>query len=200
MSILFVATMSKRKKHDLKWLKETLELKENHNWDSAPGTRIFVAGRGALRFDVPEDWHFEPDIKSFRFLDKKPPNDDARLEASFNLLPPGNWAEFPLMRLIKQTLKEETRNVIEKGEIIQFKRQTARYVWSQIKFIDTQEVEREAYSRICIGLGSGVQCLITFDYWADQAEQLIPVWDLVMNSLVLGLYIRDPRTGFAMPD
>lgn len=197
--ILFVA-MSKRKKHNLQWIKETLELKEDHNWDSAPGTRIFVAGRGALRFDVPQDWHFEPDTKSFRFLDKKPPNDDARLEASFNLLPPGNWAEFPLLRLMKQTLKEETRNVIEKGEIIQFKRQTARYIWSQIKFIDTQEEEREAYSRICIGLGSGVQCLITFDYWADQAEQLIPVWDLVMNSLVLGLYIRDPRTGFAMPD
>ena len=192
--------MSKRKKHNLQWIKETLELKEDHNWDSAPGTRIFVAGRGALRFDVPQDWHFEPDTKSFRFLDKKPPNDDVRLEASFNLLPPGNWAEFPILRLIKQALKEETRNVLEKGEIIQFKRQTARYVWSQIKFIDTQEKEREAYSRICIGLGSGVQCLITFDYWADQAEQLTPVWDTVMNSLVLGLYIRDPRTGFALPD
>ncbi|HEY9649388.1 MAG TPA: hypothetical protein V6C95_01910, partial [Coleofasciculaceae cyanobacterium] len=48
--------MSKRKKHNLQWLKQTLELKENHNWKSKPGTRIFVAGRGALRFDVPEDW------------------------------------------------------------------------------------------------------------------------------------------------
>ncbi len=191
--------MSKSKKHNLQWLKETLELKEDHNWKSEPGTRIFVAGRGAVRFDVPEDWHFEPDEKSFRFLDKKPPNDDCRLEVSFNLLPPGNWAEFPIVPLLRQVLKDETRDAIEQGEIIKLKRQTARIVWTQIKFIDPVE-HRPAYSRICIGLGSGVQCLITFDYWEDDAERLTPVWDTVMKSLVLGLYISDPRTGFALPD
>jgi hypothetical protein len=191
--------MSKRKKHHQQWLKETLELNENHNWKSEPGTRIFVAGRGALRFDVPQDWYFEPDEKSFRFLDNKPPKDDARLEASFNLLPPGNWAEFPLVPLLKKIMQEDERHPIEIGKVIQLKRQTARVVWNQIKFIDPQE-HREAYSRTCIGLGSGVQCLITFDYWVDDAERLTPVWDTVMNSLVLGLYIRDPRTGFAFPD
>ncbi len=191
--------MSKSKKHNLQWLKETLELKEDHNWKSEPGTRIFVAGRGAVRFDVPEDWHFEPDEKSFRFLDNKPPNDDCRLEVSFNLLPPGNWAEFPIVPLLRQVLKDETRDAIEQGEIIKLKRQTARIVWTQIKFIDPIE-HRPAYSRICIGLGSGVQCLITFDYWESDAERLTPVWDTVMKSLVLGLYISDPRTGFALPD
>jgi hypothetical protein len=191
--------MSKRKKHNLKWIKETLDLKEDHNWKSNPGNRIFVAGRGALRFDVPQDWHFEPDEKSFRFLDNKPPKDDARLEASFNLLPPGNWSEFPLVPLLKKVIQDDERNPIEYGEIIQLKRQTARVVWTQIKFIDPVE-HREAYSRICIGLGSGVQCLITFEYWEDQAERMVPVWDTVMDSLVLGLYIRDPRTGFALPD
>jgi hypothetical protein len=191
--------MSKRKKRHQQWLKETLELNENHNWQSEPGTRIFVAGRGALRFDVPQDWYFEPDEKSFRFLDNKPPKDDARLEASFNLLPPGNWAEFPLVPLLKKIMQEDERHPIEIGKVIQLKRQTARVVWNQIKFIDPQE-HREAYSRTCIGLGSGVQCLITFDYWVDDAERLTPVWDTVMNSLVLGLYIRDPRTGFAFPD
>jgi hypothetical protein len=191
--------MSKPKKHNLKWIKETLELKEDHNWKSNPGNRIFVAGRGALRFDVPENWHFEPDEKSFRFLDNKPPKDDARLEASFNLLPPGNWPDFPLAPLLRQVVRDDERNPIEKGEIIQLKRQTARIVWTQIKFIDPQE-NREAYSRIAIGLGSGVQCLITFEYWVDDADRMIPVWDTVMDSLVLGLYIRDPRTGFAFPD
>ncbi|RMG10999.1 MAG: hypothetical protein D6728_09575 [Cyanobacteria bacterium J055] len=191
--------MSKSKKNKGKWIKETLELSENHNWKGTPGTRIFVAGRGALRFDVPHDWYFEPDEKSFRFLDKKPPNDDCRLEASFNLLPPANWAEFPLVPLLRKVVKEDDREVIETGKIVQLKRQTARLVWTELKFIDPEE-KREAYSRICIGLGSGVQCLITFDYWADQAEKLTPVWDTVMNSVVLGLFIADPRTGFALPD
>jgi len=189
----------KGKKHNLQWIKETIDLKEDHNWKSTPGTRIFVAGRGALRFDVPQDWHFEPDTKSFRFLDRKPPNDDCRLEASYNLLPQRDWSEFPLVPLLKQIVRDDERSPIAQGEIIQFKRQTARVVWTEIKFIDPNE-NREAFSRICIGLGSGVQCLITFDFWADQAEKLTPVWDTVMNSLVLGLYIRDPRTGFALPD
>ena len=65
--------MSKRKKHNLQWIKTTLDLNENHNWQSQPGTRIFVAGRGAVRFDVPDDWHFAPQENSFQFLDKSPP-------------------------------------------------------------------------------------------------------------------------------
>jgi hypothetical protein len=152
-----------------------------------------------LRFDVPQDWFFEPDTKSFRFLDKKPPNDDCRLEASYNLLPPGDWQDFPLVPLLKKVVQDEERDVMELGEIIRLKCQTARIVWTELKFIDSQE-NREAYSRICIGLGSGVQCLITFDYWVDDAERLTPVWDTVMESLTLGLYIRDPRTGLAFPD
>ncbi|MCY7282042.1 MAG: hypothetical protein LH679_01110, partial [Cyanobacteria bacterium CAN_BIN43] len=92
------------------------------------------------------------------------------------------------------------RNVTEWGEVITVKRQTARIVWMEIKFIDDQEEERDAYSRTCIGIGSNVQCLITMDFWADQAEQFTPVWDAVMRSLTLGLFIRDPRTGLAFPD
>lgn len=191
--------MGKRKKSNLKWIKETLDLDKNHNWQSEPGNRIFVAGRGALRFDVPDDWHFQPEDNSFQFLDDKPPNDNIRLEASFNLLKPANWAECPLAPLLRNILKEEKRNVTDFGKIEHFKRQTARFVWTQIEFIDPAE-DRRAYSRIAIGLGSNVQCLITMDYWVEDSEKAVPVWDTVMNSVVLGLFIRDPRTGFAFPD
>ncbi|WP_246275689.1 hypothetical protein, partial [Brasilonema bromeliae] len=126
--------------------------------------------------------------------------DDCCLEVSFNRLPPNDWSQFPLKSTLKKVIKDDSRNVIESGEIFTIKRQTARIVWTEIKFIDTQAEPREAFSRTCIGLGSNVQCLITFDYWADQAEQLTPVWDEVMRSLTLGLYIRDPMTGVAFPD
>lgn len=191
--------MSKRKKHDLNWVKQTLDLAEDHNWKSQPNTRIFVAGRGAVRFDVPQDWHFEPDEKSFRFLDRKPPKDDCRLEVSYNHLPPADWSDFPLADVLQKIVEDDSRDPHEIGEIHQLKRQTARIVWTQIRFIDPQE-NRPAFSRIAIALGSGVQCLITFDYWEDDAERVTPVWDLVLSTLVLGLYIRDPRTGFALPD
>ncbi|MFQ3615965.1 MAG: hypothetical protein SNJ57_03845 [Cyanobacteriota bacterium] len=191
--------MAKKTKHDLKWVKETLSLPKNHNWKSQDGYNIFVAGRGAVRFDVPADWIFEPDEKSFKFFDGKPPNDNCRLEVSYNLLPEGDWTLFPLVSVMKELVEKDERNILEKGEIVSLKRQTARIVWTEFKFLDSQE-NREAYSRICIGLGSGVQCLITFDYWVDDAERLTPVWDMVMKTLTLGLFIRDPRQGFAFPD
>jgi hypothetical protein len=191
--------MAKRKKSNLKWIKETLELAPDHRWQSSPNYKVFVADRGAVRFDVPQDWVFEPDAKSFRFLDGKPPNDNCRLEVSFNRLPEADWSLFPLKRTLKKVIEDDPRNIIAAGDIITLNRQTARILWTEIKFIDEQE-NREALSRICIGLGANVQCLITFDYWADDAERLTPVWDEVMRSLTLGLYIRDPRTGAAFPD
>jgi hypothetical protein len=192
--------MAKRKKDNLQWIKETLDLKPDHHWESPPDYKIFVANRGAVRFNVPQSWVFEPQKNSFKFCDKQPPDDDCCLEVSFNHLPPNDWSQFPLQVTLKKIIEDDSRNVIARGEIITAKRQTTRIVWAEIKFIDTQATPREAFSRICIALGSNVQCLITFDYWADQALELTPVWDEVIRSLTLGLYIRDPRTGTAFPD
>jgi hypothetical protein len=193
--------MAKRKKDkdNLKWIKQTLELKDNHNWSARPGCKVFVAGRGAVRFDVPSNWHFEPRESSFRFYDKKPPNEKCGLEVSYNLLPPADYSSFPLVSALKTVTQKDSRNVIEIGEVVEVKRQTARIVWIQLKVIDEKE-NREAHSRTCIGIGSGVQSLITFDYWAEDSDRLIPIWDTVIDSLVLGLFISDPRTGFAKPD
>ncbi len=175
-------------------------MKPDHHWQATPGYKIFVAGRGAVRFEIPGDWHLEPDTKSFRFSDRKPPDDDCRLEVSFNRLPPeADFSLFPLAKVLREIVEKDKRNVLEKGEIITEKRQTARIVWTEFKFLDSNE-HREAYSRICIGLGSGIQSLITFDYWVDDAPRLTPVWDNVLRSLTLGLYIRDPLTGTAFPD
>jgi hypothetical protein len=191
--------MGKQKKHNLKWIKETLDLKPNHHWQASPGYKLFVAGRGAVRFEVPQDWFFEPDTKSFRFLDRQPPNDDCRLEASFNLLPPADWRNFPLAQALAEIVEKDERHVLCKGDIITLDRQTANIVWTEFKFLDSEE-NREAYARICVGLGSNVQCLITFDYWVDDADRLTPVWDTVLRSLILGLYVSDPTTGAALPD
>jgi hypothetical protein len=186
-------------KRSQKWIKEVLDLKPDHLWQASPGNKLFIADRGAVRFEVPADWHIEPDPKSFKFKDLEPPNDNCCLEASFNRLPPADYNDFPLVMVLKQVVAKDSRHILEKGEIVTLKRQTARIVWTEFKFLDSQE-DREAYSRICIALGSGIQCLVTFDYWVDDAPKMIPVWDTVLRTLTLGLYIRDPSTGAAFPD
>ncbi|MBF2027519.1 MAG: hypothetical protein IGS48_12250 [Oscillatoriales cyanobacterium C42_A2020_001] len=62
-------------------------------------------------------------------------------------------------------------------------------------------LERIRYDVRSLGCGISIsQCLIPFDYWADQADRMTPVWDEVLRTLTLGLYIRDPTTGAAFPD
>jgi hypothetical protein len=191
----------KPKKDNLKWIKETLELDANNNWSAPDGYQVFVAGRGAVRMDIPQGWHFEPKDSSFRFRDKAPPDDDCGIEVSYNLLKPGpNWKDIPLTPMVKKLMQADERDVIEVGAVTRAKHQTAKVVWGELKFMDHQLEDREAFSRICVGIGSGVQCLITFEFWADDTERCHPIWDAVINSLVLGLYIDDPRSGFARPD
>ncbi len=189
----------KAKKHDLKWIKQTLELDKDHLWRSKPGYQVFVAGRGAVRFDVPVGWHFEPKKDSFRFTDKPGEAADCGLEVSFNLLPPGDWRQLPIEKIMVDLVAQDSRNPIETYDIVTLPRQTAHVVWTEFKFIDPGE-NREAFSRTCVAIGSGVQCLITFEYWPEDGDRFRPVWDEVLNTLTLGLYIDDPRTGAARPD
>ena len=56
----------------------------------SPGYNIFVADRGAVRFDFPRDWIIEPgENGSIKFHDKKPPDDDCTLQITVMYLPDG---------------------------------------------------------------------------------------------------------------
>lgn len=43
--LIYKKTMAKRKKTNLQWIKETLELKPEHHWECPDGYKIFVADR-----------------------------------------------------------------------------------------------------------------------------------------------------------
>jgi hypothetical protein len=48
---------------------------------------------------------------------------------------------------------------------------------------------------MCLGRGSDIQPLITMEFWEDDRERCSPVWDDVLASLQLGVYIDDPTRG-----
>lgn len=177
--------------------KKTLRLKDDHGWEANPGFKIFVADRGAMRFDFPQDWFVDFDKKSVKFLDAEPPNDNCRLEASFNRLPPADWSQLPLKKLLQDVMEHDERNVTSKSEIISIDRDDLKIVWAELGFIDPEE-NRDAFSRILIGLGGNVQCLVTFDVWADEIEKFAFAWDEMLRSLKLGMIIPDPARGFAV--
>ncbi len=181
-----------------KWKKHVLKLKDNHTWRAKPGYRIFVADRGAVRFDIPDDWILDPQSDSFQFHDRKPPKDDCRLEVSYLHLPPGiEWSQLPLFQLLDHLVKKDPRTPFHVSEVHTVQRPDLELAWVEIIFLDPVE-KREARSRLCLARGANIQPCITMDFWPADAERVCPVWDEVLRSLQLGVYIKDPTRGLTL--
>jgi hypothetical protein len=176
------------------WSEENLKLKKGHGWKAPPGHRIFVADKGAVRFNIPEKWIVEPDSDAIKFYDGKPPDDNCRLACSYLHLPPIDWSGLALTDLIKVATEGDERTLTLSGEIAHQRRGDLELAWGDLSFDDPEE-HRQAYTRVCIARGSGIQTLITLDYWPEDRDRLMPVWNEVVRSLELGRYIEDPTIG-----
>jgi hypothetical protein len=177
-----------------KWDKEIIKLRPDHGWKGKEGYRIFVADRGAVRFNVPQDWVMEPDPDSIKFYDRQTPDDNCRLAVSYIRLPLIDWSGLPLSHLVQAIVVGDHRKVSARGEMREVARADLELAWTEIRFTDPVE-RRDAFSRISLGRGSGIQSLITFDFWADDAARFAQVWDEVMRSLQLGRFVSDPAMG-----
>jgi hypothetical protein len=174
------------------WQKETLRLKDKHGWQAKPGYKIFVVDQGALRFDIPKDWIVDFGTSSFKFYDRQPPDDNCTLEVSLTRLPPIDWSGLPLSQLILQsTAAEDNCGRIRESDVRNVDRPDMELVWAETTYIDPGQ-QRKAHSRICLARGSNLQVLITFAFWADDASWVSTVWDELLRSLRLGLFVKDP--------
>ncbi len=179
-----------------KWKKQNVKLKKNHGWRANPGYNVFVMDRGAVRFNIPQDWVIEPESGYIKILDRKPPDDECALAASYIHLRKGiDWSALPVGELLRNVVENGDREVVSRGEIIEQERDDLSLAWTELRVIDPAE-QREAFSRTCIARGqNNIQALITFDFWVTDAERLQPVWDETLRSLEIGWFIADPSRG-----
>lgn len=177
-----------------KWKKKTLRLREDHTWKSQPGCKIFVLGRGAVRFDYPEEWVVVPASDSIEIYDRQPPDDDCRLAVSYMPIPAIDWSGLPLSFLVEQSNERDPRPIFHRGEIIERRRGDLELAWRELRFVDPNE-QREACSLFCLGRKGRVQAILTFDFWATDAERCLPVWSTVLKTLELDEPIADPTRG-----
>lgn len=176
------------------WKKQTLKLRDDHTWRSKPGCKIFVAGRGAVRFDFPADWVVVPATDSIELYDKNPPDDDCRLAVSYLELPPIDWSGLPLRFLLEQANQGDPRPIHHRGEILESRRGNLEIAWRELQFVDPV-CRREARSHFCLARKGKIQALITFDYWASDAERCLSVWNTVLETLELDEQYADPARG-----
>jgi len=178
------------------WEKKTFKLRDGESpggWTAKPGNNVFAADRGAVRFEYPQNWIVEPAKDgSIHFYDKQPPDDDCTLAMSVMYLNDEiDWSGLPLNLMIRDMARRDKRPVLELGDVVEIRRERLYAAWTEVKFMDPKE-SREAFSRMCLAKWSNVQTLITFDYWLADAEKMIPVWDNVMESLVVCDYVELP--------
>jgi hypothetical protein len=179
-----------------KYEAQTFKMPPHHGWRCKPGYKIFVANRGDVRFDIPRKWVMtmpgqECDVE---FRDRKSPNDDCVVQLSVFSHPPGiDWTEVPLHSLSRGRSPDDPDH-LWRGEEHYEKRPGAELVWSESAFLDPQE-RREARSRQVVGRGPQSHAIVTMSYWPEHEKRFLPVWDELLRSLTLGVYLRDPLLG-----
>lgn len=180
------------------WKKSTLPLAKNHSWVAPPGYKILVIDRGAVSFNIADDWILKQ-MEPLELHDAEPPNDEARIMVSHWHLPPDvDWTGLPLASLLeKSTADTRGNDLLERGEIIAYPRTDLEMVWTEHLFMDPVE-HREAYTRIAMARGWNVHVLITCDFWVEDAKRIIPIWEETLRSLQLGRSIADPTKGVTM--
>ena len=92
-----------------RWEKQTLKLTEPHGWHAKAGYNVFVADRGAVRFDIPQAWLVKPDSKTIKFHDREPPDDDCTLALTVMRLPPADWSGMPVAGLVASLVEADRR-------------------------------------------------------------------------------------------
>lgn len=182
------------KKRAPKYLKETIRLQGGHGWSARPGCKVFVADRGAVRFDYPRKWLVRPDPDSIKFHDRKPPGDDCVIGFSYLRIPPIDWSGLPLARLVEEAIQGDERTIVAWDEMVTARRFDLELAWRQGHFTDARE-RRAALTRICLARRRTVQSLLTMDFWEADLERFGPVWDLVLETLELDEPVADPAIG-----
>jgi hypothetical protein len=174
--------------------KKKNRLGKKHGWSSRPGCKIFVADRGAMRFDFPADWIVQPDADSIKLRDREPPDDDCVLAVSYMRIPIIDWTGMPVSRLVEAATEADQRSIQGWDPIIESRRTDLEMAWRQGRFVD-QIIGGNALTRLCLARRLDIQALLTMDCWQQDEALFSPIWDLVLDTLVLAEPIQDPLHG-----
>ena len=179
----------------MEWTREVYQLPARHGWTATPGYKILVLDRGAVVLEFPADWIVEPSTSETRIRDGASTEESSCvLAVSCMRLPPVDWSGLPLPRLLVEAVEGDDRDRIATGPVNETTRNGLSVAWTELRVVDPGE-HHESRSRMCLARDGTTQCLITFDFWPEDAARLGPAWDHVLDSLRLGARLEEPTTG-----
>lgn len=178
------------------WKKKVLRLKKDHTWQSRAGYQIFVADRGAVRFDVPKKWFIKPGQNgSIKFHDAEPPDDDVVFEMTIMYLNPRiDWEKLDLAQMVEDLVRKGSKDSIEVRPVQDNPKPGMDLAWADTLSLD-KEANREVITRTCLARAKDIQVIITYAFWADLAPKMNAAWAEITRTMRLGVYIKDPTRG-----
>ena len=206
--------MAKKKR----WEKRTFNLPKNHGWTAKPGNKVFVANRGAVQFEIPQDWIVTPgENGSIRFFDHEAEDDACmRLEVSVlrdavflgdepairdlrlaHTRPVVDWSSLLLPDLLKNAIGRDDEGILGRGPIREARRRDLELVWQQLECMDPGE-NRKSFSRHCLARGPRNHAFVSLDFWPEDTGLANRVWNDMLASLKIGDYIEDPTKASRM--
>lgn len=165
-------------------------MRRHHGWKAKPGMKLFVAERGAARFQVPTDWVMRPTADCLRFYDREPPDDECSIGFTLLRLP---VVEVPVATLLEQMPHPEELDVLETGPILDAGCPGLSAAWREVRHRDPSG--DQALTRMCLARLGAIAVLLTFDLWVRDAKRVTWVWDKVLATLELGRFVLDPTIG-----
>ena len=94
-------------------------------------------------------------------------------------------------KLLEEITSKDRRKGKLIGEIVSEKRLDLELAWSQTRFIDKTE-NRQARSRTLIARARLIQPVITMDFWENELDQWLPVWDEMLATIKVGMELPKP--------
>ncbi len=173
---------------------QQLRLTRNHGWKAAPGHKILVLDRGAVRVDYPASWFMEMTDDCIKLHDRKPPDDDFAFGFSYHRWPTMAAAQIPVANLVRSGMEGDPRAFTSVSEAVTEMRIDTALAWADGYFIDPIG-RREACGRFCIARRTGIQALITLDFWVSDRAMCDEHWRAILASLQVARWIEDIDKG-----
>ena len=161
-------------------------MKRAHEFRARGIEKILILDRGNVELGVPRGWSVEPEPEGF--LKLKDPTDSCLLEVSYLQLPPLLPSAPPLEARL-QLLLQGPPEAAGYSPIVVSERPGMRLAWAGYTYEcdDTDRGEqRQARGRWLIAANGIFQALLTYYYWADDAEWAVAVWEKIVETLRFG--------------
>jgi hypothetical protein len=172
---------------------DVYQLAPNHVWKATPGCRILIVDNGGLRCDIPYDWIvYSPRTHVFA-IDRFPPDNRCLLAISCRRVS-SEVIALPLRHILEEWVVGEDRRVKERTEPVYFFRWPLQAAWIQLH-VTVAEPDRDRTTRVCVARADRTQALLILDFLTEDESLVEKAWETLMDTLVVGDYISDPRTG-----